>query len=363
MARLTPMRYVVIMAGGSGTRLWPLSRQGEPKQLLPLIEGRSLLRMAYDRVAGVVPEQNILICSGAAHADQIFAQIPELAPENLLGEPEGRDSMNAVAWTAAVLQRRDPQAVVAMLSSDHIMRPERVFRERLLEAFDLAQADPEALVTFGVVPTSPQTGFGYLHRGPSVSGNACAVTEFAEKPALALAQSYLASGEYWWNSGMFVWQASALLAALAVALPQTHAQVLDLAAHPERLAEIYPQLHKVSVDYGVMEPVSAGQAPGHVLAVELPIEWHDVGTFLALAGQLPATTQGNAVQGQVVALDAYGNLLINRRGDDHVVAVTGLRSMAVVTTDHATLVAPLADADKVKPLVALVAEQAGPQFA
>lgn len=343
--------------------MWPLSRRGEPKQLLPLIEERSLLRLAYDRIAEVVPAQNILICSGAAHAELIRQQIPELDPENLLGEPVGRDSLNAVAWTAAVLQRRDPQAVVAVLSSDHVMRPERVFRERVVEAFELAEADPGALVTFGVVPTSPQTGFGYLHRGASVGGHAYAVSEFAEKPQLADAQRYVASGEYWWNSGMFVWRTSTLLDALAAALPRTHQQVTELAEHPERLEQIYPELHKVSVDYGVMEPVSRGEAPGHVLAVELPIEWHDVGSFLALAGQLPATAEGNAVQGQVVSLDAYGNLLINRRGAEHVLAVTGLRSMAVVATEHATLVAPLADADKVKHLVALVAEQVGPEFA
>lgn len=357
------MRYVVILAGGSGKRLWPLSRQGEPKQLLPLLEGRSLLRMAYDRVRGVVPDENILVCSGAGYADKIAEQIPELAPGNLLGEPEGRDSLNAVAWTAAVLQRRDPEAVVAMLSSDHVMRPERVFRERLEEAFAIAEQDPSALVTFGVVPTSAQTGFGYLHRGEPLSGHACQVLEFAEKPALALAQQYVSSGEYWWNSGMFVWRTATVLEALRTLLPQTHDLVTRLAEQPDLLAEIYPQLHKVSVDFGVMEPVSRGEAPGHVVAVELPIEWHDLGSFLALAGQLPATTEGNSERGKVVTLDAYGNLLINDRGDDHVLAVTGLRSMAVVATRQATLVAPLADSDKLKGLVARVAEQMGEEFA
>ena len=208
------MRYVVIVAGGSGKRLWPLSRQGEPKQLLPLIGEKSLLRISYERVRGIVPDARILICTGADYADQVAEQIPEVGLDNILGEPEGRDSLNAVAWPAALLASLDPEAVMAVLTADHVMRPEAVFRSRLEEAFALAEERPDALVTFGVVPTSPQTGFGYLHRGDEVSGHACIVSDFTEKPERAVAEQYLASGEYWWNSGMFVWRASALLKAL-----------------------------------------------------------------------------------------------------------------------------------------------------
>ncbi|WP_022910827.1 mannose-1-phosphate guanylyltransferase [Aestuariimicrobium kwangyangense] len=361
------MRYVVIVAGGSGKRLWPLSRQGEPKQLLELIGDKSLLRISYERVRGVVPDERILICTGADYAASVAAQVPEVPSGNILGEPVGRDSLNAVAWPAAVLAAADPEAVMAVLTADHVMRPESVFRERLDEAFTLAERVPDALVTFGVVPTSPQTGFGYLHRGGPLGldgvMHACAVSGFTEKPQRRVAEQYLESGEYWWNSGMFVWRASALLAALAVLQPATHAQVLELAAEPGRLAEIYPQLHKVSVDYGVMEPVSRGEAPGRVVAVELPISWYDVGSFLALAGQLPTDAGRNARQGCTVVLDGFDNLVINRRSDEHVVAVSGLRSMAVVVTDRATMVAPLADAEQVKELVARVADEVGPRFA
>lgn len=357
------MRYVVIVAGGSGKRLWPLSRQGEPKQLLPLIDDTSLLRISYERVRGVVTDDRILICTGADYADQVAEQVPEIPRENILGEPEGRDSLNAVAWPAALLARRDDDAVMAVLTADHIMRPESLFRARLDEAFAIAEQRAESLVTFGVVPTSPQTGFGYLHRGAELGGHACVVSEFREKPDRKLAERYLASGEYWWNSGMFVWRASTLLAALERLHPDTHRDVLALAEDPSRLAEIYPRLHKTSVDYGVMEPVSRGEAPGQVVAVELPISWYDVGSFLALAGQLPADDDRNARQGATVVLDSFDNLVINRRSDDHVVAIAGLRSMAVVVTDRATMVVPLADSERVKELVARVSDERGAEFA
>ncbi|MGA4669470.1 mannose-1-phosphate guanylyltransferase [Propionibacteriaceae bacterium Y1923] len=355
------MRYVLIMAGGSGKRLWPLSRQGEPKQLLRLIEGKSLLRIAYERVQGYVPDQNIIICTGAAYADTVAAQLPEIPAENLLGEPEGRDSLNAVAWTAAVIARRDPEAVMAVLTADHIMDEVDVFQARLDEGFALAEARADAFVTFGVVPTSPQTGFGYLHRGAPVDGfdHAFEVQEFKEKPDVATAEAYLATGEYWWNSGMFVWRAATLLQTLATLQPTTHALVSELAAHPDRLASIFPRLPKISVDYAVMEPVSAGSAAGQVVAVELPIRWHDVGSFLALAGQLDHDADGNAATGATVSLDAANNLLINRGGPDHVLAVADIENMAVITTPHATLVIPLDQSERVKDLVARVVADHG----
>ena len=159
------MRYVVIMAGGSGTRLWPLSRQGTPKQLLPLVGGKSLLRLAFERSLGSVPAERVWVVTGAAYAEAVAADLPELPATNILGEPVGRDSLNAAAWPAAVLQRLDPDAVIAQVSADHVIEPVEVFAERLDVAFSLAEADADVLVTLGVVPTSAHTGYGYLHRG------------------------------------------------------------------------------------------------------------------------------------------------------------------------------------------------------
>ena len=159
------MQHILILAGGSGTRLWPLSHQGEPKQLLELIDGVSLLRMAYERVAGLVPDANILVCTGSSYADTVAKLLPEVPAENILGEPVGRDSLNAVAWPAGIIADRDPDGVMAVVTADHIIRPVDDFRAALQHGFDLVNTDPTALVTFGVVPTEPNTGFGYLHRG------------------------------------------------------------------------------------------------------------------------------------------------------------------------------------------------------
>ena len=359
------MRHVVIMAGGSGTRLWPLSRKGEPKQLLELVDGKSLLRLAYERVASMVPAENILICCGAAYVDVVARQLPEIPLENLLGEPMGRDSLNAVAWPAAVLERRDPGAVVAVTTADQIITPVEAFTEALEEAFRIAEADDKALVTFGVVPDSPHTGYGYLKRGEALAGfpDASEIVEFKEKPSVEVAEQYVASGNYWWNSGMFVWRAATVLEQLRLLLPETYASVVELAEHPERLEDIYPKLQKTSVDYAIMEPVSQGKGDAHVVAVPLTIEWYDLGGFAALAEQLATDEQGNAREGVTVTLDSSNNLIINRGRPGTVVAVAGLTGMVVCVTEQATLVVPLDQAQRVKELVGRVSTEVGPELA
>ena len=359
------MRYVVIMAGGSGTRLWPLSRQGRPKQLLELFGGSSLLRLAYERLAGVVPAANILVCTGRSYADDVAAQIPELAEGNILGEPEGRDSLNAVAWSAAVVADRDPEGVVAMVTADQVITPVDEFARSLTLAFEVAEARPQSLVTLGVVPTSPHTGYGYLHRAGELDGfpGVHRVAEFKEKPTREVAEGYLATGEYWWNAGMFVWRAATLLGQLDQLLPDTAAKVRAIVADPGRLDEIFPTLRKISVDYAVMEPASAGATDAEVVSVGLAIDWRDVGGFVSLAELLSSDADGNAVDGAVVTLDSTGCVLINAVGPRHVVSAIGLRDHLVVATPTATLVAPLADSERVKELVALVRTERGDEFA
>ncbi len=358
------MRYVVIVAGGSGKRLWPLSRQDMPKQLLTLVEGRSLLRIAYERVQGLLPDAQIFVCTGSDYAKVVAAELPELPVENILGEPVGRDSLNAVAWPAAILAHRDPEAVVAVVTSDHIMHPVENFQTAVLDAFAVAEADDQALVTMGVVPTTAHTGFGYLQRGAEIAGHpgVCEIVRFVEKPDRDTAERYLASGAYWWNSGMFVWQARTLLDQLRTLVPQTYALVTELAAHPDRLAELYPQLDKISVDYAVMEPVSEGKSSGHVLAVRLPITWHDVGGFAALGAQLPRDARNNALQGLSVLVDSHDNLVINQVGD-RMVAVVGLTDTVIVQTAEITLVCPMSQSERIKDLVAEVTAQHGAGYA
>ena len=359
------MRYVLIMAGGSGKRLWPLSRRDMPKQLLKVVGGKSLLRIAYERLNGIVPPERVLVCTGADYAHVVAAELPEVDSANILGEPQGRDSLNAVAWPAAVLVARDSDAVVAVVTADHVMHPAVSFRGALLEAFDVAEGNEDVLVTFGVVPTSPHTGYGYLHRGPAIAGHpeACSVLEFREKPDRSTAEKYLASGEYWWNSGMFVWRARTLLLQLEQLDPGTHAAVTELAAVPDRLAEIYPKLPKISVDYAILEPVSRGRGTARIVAVRLPITWHDVGGFAALGEQLPRDEQGNATSGVAVLVDAQDNLVINSAEDGRLVAVVGMTDTVIVQTPQITLVCPISEAERIKELVAEVTSQFGHAYA
>lgn len=361
--RVAAMDYIVIVAGGSGSRLWPISRQGEPKQLLDLVQGTSLLRAAFVRVRTLVPAEQILICTGAAYADRVREQIPEVPEQNVLGEPTGRDSLAAMAWPAAVLAGRDPDAVMAVVSADQVIEPAQVFAERLGVGLQVAATHPEALVVFGVVPTDPNTGYGYLRRGPALDGyeQVNVIEEFKEKPDLETATQYLASGRYWWNGGMFAWRVDTFLRLLGQLQPTVRDAVVELAAHPERLEQIYPGLTRISVDFAVMEPVSAGVAPATIVGVALPVSWYDIGSYASLAAHLPHDEQGNALEGQVVAVDAGQNVLVNRGGDGHVLAVSGVSNLVVVTTPHATLVLPAEQSQQVKQLVGAVVERFGPE--
>ncbi|MDF1488917.1 mannose-1-phosphate guanylyltransferase [Tessaracoccus caeni] len=358
------MRYVVIMAGGSGTRLWPLSRKGKPKQLLDLFEGRSLLRTAYERVAGLVDAERVLVVCGRAYADDVTEQLPELPAGNVLGEPEGRDSLNAVAWSVAEAARRDPEAVVAVVTADQVITPIDEFQHSLDRAFEVAEARPEALVTLGVVPTSPHTGYGYLQRGDALDGfpDVCRVVEFKEKPERAVAEEYLASGRYWWNAGMFVWRAETLLRQLRLLLPEEHDKIVRLVAHPELLDQIFPTLKKTSIDYAIMEPVSQGKAEAAVYAVGLHVDWRDIGGFVSLAELFATDAAGNAVQGRTVTLDASGCVLVNASGRDHVIAALGLKDTLVVATPTATLACALSDGERIRELVERVRDEAGVEF-
>lgn len=358
------MRYVVIMAGGSGTRLWPLSRQGTPKQLLQIFEGKSLLRLAYERLQGLVPDAQILTCTSRAYADVVASQLPELPAENILGEPVGRDSLNAVAWSAAVLADRDPEAVVAMVTADQLISPVAEFRTSLSRAFDVVDEHPNALVTLGVVPTSPHTGYGYLHRAAPLEGfdGVSRVAEFKEKPSAEVAEQYLASGQYWWNAGMFVWRADTLMHQIEVLLPDTASKIERIVAEPQRIDEVFPTLERTSVDYGVMEPVSHGRTDAFVVAVGLDVDWRDVGGYLSLAEEFTLDEDGNRVDGRTVTLDSDGCLVVNAATTEHVVALLGMTDAVVVHTDTATLVAPLTATERVRELVELVRTRHGAQF-
>jgi mannose-1-phosphate guanylyltransferase len=365
------VRHAVIMAGGSGTRLWPLSRSARPKQLLDVVAtpdggARSLLAEAFTRLEHVLPAERIWVCTAARYADAVRAALPALRPDRLVLEPTARDTANAVGLTAALVHDVDPDGELAVVSADHVIRPVDRFADALHTAYDVLAGRPDALVTLGVTPTSPATGFGYVHRGaPTAVPGASEVLAFREKPDRATAEAYLASGEYLWNSGMFVWRAATVLDALAAHLPASAdglRRVVSAPSGPERdavLDEVFPRLPKTSVDYALMEPASA--EPGRVVVVALDVDWLDVGSWPALAHTLAADAAGNAVGGPAVLLDAVGNVVLSD-DPDHVVALVGVRDSVVVHTRDVTLVCPVADAERVKQLLAEVEARYGSRY-
>jgi mannose-1-phosphate guanylyltransferase len=364
------MEYAVIMAGGRGTRLWPFSRNDRPKQLLPIVHGKSLLQLSYQRLRALLPAERIFVCTGAAHRETVLRNLPELPPDNVLGEPEGRDTANAVGFPAAVLLKRDPDAVMAVVTADHVIEPVDQFIRSIKTAFEVVAEQPRALVTFGLIPTHGHTGLGYIHRGEALnlrsgSKGAFRVMKFIEKPNKQDADRYVESGRYYWNSGMFVWRCDTVLNELAIHLPDAYAglvkigQAWDTPESQNVLNTNYPGLTRKSIDYAVMEPASTGKGKAHVVVVEMPVQWLDVGSWPALAETLPNDDHDNTVSGGVVVLvDSFNNIVVSQ-DPEHLVALLGVSDMIVIHTSDATLVCPKTEDQRVKELVDKVKTKTG----
>ena len=359
------MRHALVLAGGSGTRLWPFSTAGLPKQLVPLLDGRSLLEIAVGRARSVVPSDRVWLGAGEALRSAV-ASVEGLHADRLVVEPSGRDTLAAVALGCAVIAERDPDAVVAVLTADHLIEPLEVFTATLDAAFALAEQRDDALVTFGVVPDHAATGFGYLELGELLPGtDAHAVTTFREKPTLSVAADFLAAGpeRYLWNSGMFVWRAPTLLRAVDAFVPQSAPLLRRLGRAygtprwDELARESWPTLARLSVDHAVMEPASTS-GDFTVAALPLAARWLDVGSWPAYGSALPADALGNRVGAARAVLHSSRGNVVASSDPDHLVTLVGCEGLVVVHTPTATLVMPAAEAQRVKELHARVAEVA-----
>ena len=348
------MRHALILAGGSGTRLWPYSTASLPKQLVPMLGGRSLLDIAVGRATTVVPAGRVWLGAGEQLRSAV-GSVEGLRPDRLILEPSGRDTLPAVALGCATILAADPDAVVAVLTADHLIEPVASFGETLEAGFALAESSPSTLVTFGVVPDFPSTGFGYLELGEALDGSARVVSTFREKPDLPAATGFLDAGpsKYLWNSGMFVWRASTLLAAVRAFAPAT-AGLVDAVVGGD--ASAWSAIEKLSIDYGVMEPASVS-ADFTVAALPLSARWLDVGSWPAYGDALGRDDRGNASSGRTLVLDSDA-CVVTSSDPDHLIALVGCEGLVVVHTPTATLVMPADQAQRVKELQARVAEQA-----
>ncbi|GAB7004219.1 mannose-1-phosphate guanylyltransferase [Nocardioides sp. AN3] len=345
--------WAVIPAGGSGTRLWPLSRSTAPKFLRDLTgSGRSLLQETHDRLVPLVDDR-LLIVTGAAHRDAVLEQLPEVGGAGVLAEPSPRDSMAAIGLAAAVLERRDPDAVMGSFAADHVITRAKRFTQAVHTAVAVARED--WLVTIGIQPTFASSAYGYIHHAGPLEGHPGVglVDSFVEKPSVDVAQRYLATGGYRWNAGMFVVRPGVLLDLLAASDPEFTERLRGIAAKPETIDEVWPTLPKIPLDNAVAEPAAAA---GRVAVVPADFGWDDVGDFDSLAALLDAAltvdNDGPTVLGDkqlVKSIDSSG--LVVPHGN-RVIAVVGLEDVVVVDTPDAVLVTTRERAQQVKQLVA-----------
>lgn len=353
--------YAVIMAGGSGTRLWPMSRSDRPKQLLPLLDGESLLVSTVERLAGVFDPDHIYIIGAADHAEQVMSSLKRLPPKNYIPEPCPRDTANAIGLAASVLHRLHGSCRMGVFTADHLIEPNEQFHEAIRTALEQVDSRPDHLCTFGIRPTWPHTGLGYIQREHQVSEGVYEVRSFREKPDRWTAEQYLASGQYFWNSGMFVWQTDTILDHIRTNLPDNGARLAELADSYgsddwlARAQQVYPMLDKISIDYAVMEKASK------VLVIEMACKWVDVGTWAELGALTGVDDNNNAVTDQqAILLDCHNSVVVNE--SNHLIAGIGLRDMVIVQTKDVTLICPREEAQRVKEMVELVRTRAGDHY-
>jgi mannose-1-phosphate guanylyltransferase len=351
------MLHAMIMAGGGGTRFWPRSRQARPKQFLRFSGDRTLLQGTVDRIAAQVPPERTWVLTSAQHRAEAAQQLRGMVPEEqVIGEPCGRDTAACIGLGAALVERVEPDATLIVMPADHLIEPEQEFR-RAVHAAELFASDfPDRLLTFGIPPTFPSTGYGYIRRGENLGKRQeiglSRVLEFKEKPDSTTAESFVASGEYFWNSGIFVWKAKTILGELLALKPELHAIAARIAAAwgTATAAEVfrreYTGAEKISIDYAVMQEAAKA---GRVAVMHTPYRWDDVGSWLALERHNPQDADGNTVQALHAGVDTHNCVIVSDA--EHLVGTLGIRDLVIVQSGNATLITTRQGEADVKRLV------------
>lgn len=340
------------MCGGIGSRFWPYSRARLPKQFIDFLgTGRTLLQMSFDRISRIVPVSNILVMTNERYASLVAEQLPELSAEQVLFEPARRNTAPCIAWAAWHIAARDPEASMIVVPSDHLITRENLFEQSVLHGFDFVE-NHDALLTLGINPTRPETGYGYIQVGDHVESDISKVKTFTEKPDLELAKVFVASGEFFWNSGIFMWRTSAIMSALRACTPDIAAvfdstplsTYLDSEAEQSFIESTFAGCVSISIDYAVMERAD------NVYVETVTFGWSDIGTWSALYDLSPKNSEANVTQNcNVLAYNSQGNIFAVR-GDKLVVA-DGLEDYIVADADGVLLICPKAREQKIKQMV------------
>ena len=349
------MLHAVIMAGGGGTRFWPLSRTARPKQLLDLTGGRTMIQATVDRLGDLAAAERTWIITNRSLVEPIAEQLPQVRRERIIGEPCKRDTAPAIGLGALLVMKDDPDATMVVMPADHLIEPAAAFQAAIRQAVEIVEGDNLALVTFGIKPTYPAESFGYIEREElKAAAGTYHVKRFHEKPAKSVAQAYCASGNFFWNSGIFVWKARTILDAIGYFEPAIHERLAMIGAavgKPNFTAVCdreFTAIRGKSIDFAVMEHYQP------VVAIEAPFAWDDVGSWQALARSLGTDSDGNTVVGKHLGIRTSGSII--RTSSDHLVVTLGVSDTIVVHTPDATLVADKHQEEAIREVVKALEE-------
>lgn len=343
------MLHAIIMAGGSGTRFWPESRREMPKQLLRLSGDRTMIQSTVDRLGSLVGDDQTMVVTNAMLVDAIAKQLPDVPRKNLVGEPAKRDTAPCVGLAASLVAHDDPDAIMLVMPSDHVIKDHQAFQNAIRRGVALIDDDPKRIVTFGIKPNYPAESFGYIQRGQSIGNAAFVVDRFREKPDAATAKQYVDAGTFYWNSGIFLWRADTILAAMKQNVPEITDHIDAIAksigsdSYEQTLEREFKAIAGKSIDYAVMENYP------NVAVIEAPFDWDDVGSWQAIARLRQADDDGNTVVGSHLGIDTTGCIV--RTTGDHTVVTIDVDDLIIVQTADATLVAPKHAEERVREVV------------